>query len=326
MTLGPDTSNTVGTGLMVVVPTTLFLLLLSPEFGANVFRVAVGCTLALLFSTLCLLFATATTDPGIIPHMEEDESPVAPPPDPVTGANPKYCPTCNVYRPPRAKHCATCNNCVLRFDHHCPWLGNCIGSRNYKLFVYFLVSITLLAATVGGFVAYRLALTQFDFHPSGGDAWGAPHASPIGSTGASVLSWLLVLYCGVLLLPLLFLLVSHLYLIASNQTTNEFLKRQRATTGDGNPYTRGVFANCAETCFGAAPPSKLPVLPPSSVTIVATQSAYFGVMTGRPSFDEQDPVRCRAEYGATPNSVIVDYPPTVSPMSSVALELSPVRR
>lgn len=56
----------------------------------------------------------------------------------------KMCETCNLFRPPRSKHCAICDNCVLQFDHHCPFLSTCIGKRNYKYFMHFLVSTTLL--------------------------------------------------------------------------------------------------------------------------------------------------------------------------------------
>ena len=57
----------------------------------------------------------------------------------------KYCPTCDVMRPPRSKHCRFCDNCVMLFDHHCPWVANCIGLRNYRYFVTFVISCTLYA-------------------------------------------------------------------------------------------------------------------------------------------------------------------------------------
>jgi hypothetical protein len=32
----------------------------------------------------------------------------------------------------------------MNFDHHCVWLGTCIGKRNYKLFMYFVSSLSSL--------------------------------------------------------------------------------------------------------------------------------------------------------------------------------------
>ncbi|CAD7930917.1 unnamed protein product [Amoebophrya sp. A25] len=60
----------------------------------------------------------------------------------------KWCPTCEIWRPPRSKHCAYCDNCVLRFDHHCTWLGNCIGLFNYRLYLICIYSTSLLLSTV----------------------------------------------------------------------------------------------------------------------------------------------------------------------------------
>jgi palmitoyltransferase ZDHHC9/14/18 len=69
----------------------------------------------------------------------------------------KYCATCNIIRPPRCSHCSDCGVCVERFDHHCPWVGNCVAKRNYREFIGFLSSTSLLAFSTLGFSAYHVA-------------------------------------------------------------------------------------------------------------------------------------------------------------------------
>jgi hypothetical protein len=57
----------------------------------------------------------------------------------------KFCYTCKVFRPYLAVHCARCDECCLHFDHHCMWLKNCICRNNYKVFVGFLITLSLLS-------------------------------------------------------------------------------------------------------------------------------------------------------------------------------------
>ncbi|GAA5951325.1 hypothetical protein JCM8115_005119 [Rhodotorula mucilaginosa] len=54
---------------------------------------------------------------------------------------PRFCRTCQEYKPPRAHHCRQCKRCVLRMDHHCPWVNNCVGHHNYGHFVRFLLVV-----------------------------------------------------------------------------------------------------------------------------------------------------------------------------------------
>ncbi|KAF8197549.1 DHHC palmitoyltransferase-domain-containing protein [Pholiota molesta] len=116
---------------------------------------AIGAYLALL--TISTMFATATTDPGILPR-NLDPDPPYPASSPSDGSNRapmprdlkvrtdvvrvKYCPTCRTYRPPRSSHCKMCDNCVDGCDHHCQWVNNCIGRRNYTTFFALLLSAT----------------------------------------------------------------------------------------------------------------------------------------------------------------------------------------
>ena len=68
----------------------------------------------------------------------------------------KYCSSCNIIRPPRCSHCSDCGVCVEKFDHHCPWVGNCVAKRNYREFIGFLLSTSLLCCNTLGFTIYQI--------------------------------------------------------------------------------------------------------------------------------------------------------------------------
>ncbi|AMD21090.1 HEL191Cp [Eremothecium sinecaudum] len=63
----------------------------------------------------------------------------------------RYCSSCLVWKPDRCHHCSSCNKCFLKRDHHCPWFASCIGYNNQKIFLQFLIYVTLYSAW--GFVA-----------------------------------------------------------------------------------------------------------------------------------------------------------------------------
>lgn len=123
-----------------------------------------------------------------------------------------FCEYCDSYCMSNSKHCRTCNRCVDNFDHHCMWFNNCVGNRNYG---YFLASIfsTLGYATV---VVVHSVIDSFkvDFRVT-------------NELTRVVLCWII----GFILLVFAFLLVNliilHIYLIATKQTTYQFLQRRK---------------------------------------------------------------------------------------------------
>ncbi|KAG2224646.1 hypothetical protein INT45_007891 [Circinella minor] len=61
---------------------------------------------------------------------------------------PRYCDTCQCYKPDRTHHCKECNACILKMDHHCPWISGCVGHKNYKFFFLFVLYCAIYALWV----------------------------------------------------------------------------------------------------------------------------------------------------------------------------------
>ncbi|KAK9129322.1 hypothetical protein Sjap_009809 [Stephania japonica] len=145
------------------------------------------------------------------------------------------CSYCNIVQPPRTKHCYDCEKCVLQFDHHCVWLGTCIGQKNHCRFWWFIFEETILCIWTGVFyISYlRSNFTR---------GWWKD---------AIIIFFLAIL--SICLVFLLLLLLFHSYLILTNQTTYELVRRRRisylrSVPERVYPFSKGICRNVYNFC------------------------------------------------------------------------------
>lgn len=70
---------------------------------------------------------------------------------------PKWCSTCEIWRPDRARHVREVDRCVLKADHVCFWVGGVVSEHDMKFFiqfnfyttVYALFDLVVAAACIG---------------------------------------------------------------------------------------------------------------------------------------------------------------------------------
>eukprot|EP00050_Salpingoeca_kvevrii_P010322 m.7689 g.7689 ORF g.7689 m.7689 type:complete len:411 (+) comp2789_c0_seq1:251-1483(+) len=158
----------------------------------------------------------------------------------------RFCRICRIFQPLRAKHCLDCKRCVHRFDHHCHYIGQCIGEGNHRLFVVFLV------------MCWPLALHSLS------ELWPAflPYETVSDYVIKNSLIGVATLLCLAAVIVTGILLVCHVWLMATNCTTWEFVSRDRIgylnqLPASHNPFDRGTLLNLEQ--FWLAPWSFRPI-------------------------------------------------------------------
>eukprot|EP01118_Nematostelium_gracile_P008101 TRINITY_DN2666_c0_g1_i1.p1 TRINITY_DN2666_c0_g1~~TRINITY_DN2666_c0_g1_i1.p1 ORF type:complete len:302 (-),score=41.74 TRINITY_DN2666_c0_g1_i1:22-927(-) len=201
-------------------------------------------SLFLVLTTIALYFQTGI-DPGYLRKKEDeldhlgtdhdDRTHILIPNEDDDGNH--FCKECNIQQPLRTKHCNKCDRCVLRFDHHCFFIGNCVGMNNHRVFMWYLLSQTIT-------ILWGLILSFNGFQKTKGkEDWFELN--------------LVILVVTMILLIFFFLpfglLIFHVYLMITNQTTWETTKRQRISylkdlSESTFPFDEGIMRNTYLFC------------------------------------------------------------------------------
>lgn len=144
----------------------------------------------------------------------------------------RVCKICRVPLPLRAKHCEDCGRCVRTHDHHCPWVANCVGENNRVFFFWFVTFQAIEACWV---------LQQ------GGECVSRGPETPL-----SLLFGLVIVL--IFAIALVSLVICHLWLMAANLTTWEYLRWRRIsylrelTPEGGSPFSASLLRNFMVYC------------------------------------------------------------------------------
>ena len=152
--------------------------------------------------------------------------------------NLKYCQTCSIIKELRTFHCKICGICIERHDHHCSFASNCIGKNNYKLFFYFLIISLIHLLPIcffEGYFFYRISYLKKNINKE---------------NDIKDFNFISFFFIGIVVLILVcffifFLItsiISHIYLISINKTTNESIRKIDISEN----FNKGCYNNWKE--------------------------------------------------------------------------------
>lgn len=175
---------------------------------------------------------------------------------------PADCGTCKMQKPARSKHCKICRVCVSKQDHHCIWINQCVGYSNYKYFLAFILShsvICLYAGQVGVLIMMHIIEEEKLLTAVFTDGYG----NQMQSTWTIIFQYLMQRYPAFVFIVILCLMMGlvlggfflyHLNMAGKNVTSNERIKllnNEAASANRQNIYNLGFISNINQV-FDAA--------------------------------------------------------------------------
>ena len=252
--LGNKYYNMILSGILITIPTILFIIAMLYINKHSSIPLATVCILLYILIIICFLMG-GCSDPGLVERNNEyafydNRKSVIKMNIKGHMARLNYCYTCFHFRPPRTSHCAVCDNCVENFDHHCLWLGTCVGKRNYKYFYYLISLISILCFIILiSSIIYVIQYFKIYFE----NEEKRKHYLLI-IICLCIDGFITLLFLTFFLVKLLFL---HTYLIWVGLNFYEYLKHNYFVTLDIKPYSRGWMKNIISKLFKKIPLSKL---------------------------------------------------------------------